>query len=166
MGYKAGKRTRAIAHPANDVASRRYDLYSAAWKRIRRCIDDEYFLESIALIESLMCDRLESRLTFLRGIDFSFKTLGQLINEATRIETDAELLNYITSDLDAWRSARNKAAHEMVKIETNEAVSWESRLATNKSVALEGMRVLRLVGGRVNFLQDASPVGQNRRFFQ
>jgi hypothetical protein len=138
------------------VAEERYKLYSSAWHRIHEAIDSRFFLEAISLTESLISDRLESRLSYLRGADFGFKTIGQLIDEASRIETDPELLDLITTELDSWRKARNKAAHEMVKIEAGQSLSWEERLAHNESIAREGFRMLGLVGGRVNALQDHS----------
>ncbi len=153
------RRRRAIAPAGSPVAADRFNLYTSAWEWARRSIEAGYHLEAIALLESLISDRLESRLSFLLGKDVSFRTLGDLIVWAREHETDEILHQAVVQDLDQWRQARNRATHEMVKIEHGIRVSWDQRLKKNKQIAAEALRLLRIIGGRVNELQDKGTGG-------
>lgn len=61
-------------------------LYKNAFSRINLAMEQGFHLEAISLIESLVSDRLESRLSFLKQKDFSFEPLGSLIKEIGRIK--------------------------------------------------------------------------------
>jgi biopolymer transport protein ExbB/TolQ len=138
-------RIRAIATEGSNVGTYRQDLYRNAFKRIKQATDQGFNLEAITLIESLISDRLESRLSFLLKEDFSFKTLGVLINKAKRIENNEELKLVITSDLNKWRNQRNSALHEMIKIQEGETPSWEDRISNLKNVSESGLKLLRKI---------------------
>jgi hypothetical protein len=95
---------------------------------------------------------LESHLTHLLRKDFSFKTLGELIQEIKWKEKDESLHSIVLNDLDSWRKARNKAAHEMVKIEDGKRVSWEKRVQINKTVAETGLKLVRKIDNQIRKL--------------
>lgn len=103
-----------------------------------------------------MSDRVESRLTFLKGKDFSFKTLGGLIDESRRIETDPALEDLITPRLDKWRKARNKTLHEMVKLAEGETATWIDCVQALIPVANEGRATLRAIDKRYRELRKQS----------
>lgn len=104
-----------------------------------------FYLEAIAIIESLVSDRLESRLTFLKQADTSFKTLGTLINESKSLETDPLFKTLVTVDLNNWRELRNKAMHEMVKLASGDVSTWDDRVKALVPVAEEGLKILRAI---------------------
>lgn len=54
-------KVRAIAKEDNEVGLERYKLYKSAFSRINKAIKEEYYLEAITLVESILADRLESR---------------------------------------------------------------------------------------------------------
>ncbi|MEI7845514.1 MAG: hypothetical protein WCK35_06905 [Chloroflexota bacterium] len=87
----AAIRKRAVRTPENEIGMARFNLYKEAITRINAAIDQGFFLEAITLVKSLISDRLESRLTLLKGEDFSFRTLGELISETRNRETDPKL---------------------------------------------------------------------------
>lgn len=138
-------RTRAVRASDNNIGQERYELYKAAFEWISRSISEGFYLEAISLEESLITDRLESYLTWLRGTDFSFKTLGELKRAIEKYETDDELKQLVLGELDQWRKARNKAAHEMVKIEEEKRVSWTDRMKINQAVAEAGLELVRKI---------------------
>jgi hypothetical protein len=111
-------------------------------------------LEAISIEESLIADRLESHLTFRLRQDFSFKTLGKLIDKIKSHETDSDLRKLVLKDLDQWRKDRNTAAHEMVKIEVGQQVSWEARSQVNQSVAEAGLILVRKIDQQTRKLRS------------
>ena len=147
-------RTRAVRQPNNTVSSERYDLYRCALGRIANAIESKFYLEAIGLVESLISDRLESRITEVTGKDFSFKTLGQLIMKMKKIEQDINLRTIIINDLDRWREKRNIAAHEMVKIEQGNTISWADRISINENVANEGIDLFRQIDTMIANLRN------------
>ncbi len=146
-------RIRAIAEEGTNVGQERHLLFKQAYGRINHSMENGYYLEAITIIESLVSDRLESRLTFLKGTDFSFKNLGQLINAARNDETDDELKTLIIADLDSWREKRNTSLHEMAKKADGDASTWEDRVADIKQVAIDGLDILRKIDNKCTKLR-------------
>ncbi|MBD2020474.1 hypothetical protein H6F43_09770 [Leptolyngbya sp. FACHB-36] len=138
-------RKRAIRASNNDVSQERYELYKAAFEWIAKSISEGFYLEAISLEESLITDRLESYLTWLSRTEFSFMTLGQVQKAVEKHETDTSLRSLVLNDLDQWRQARNKAAHEMVKIEDGKQINWGDRVKINQEVAEAGLELVRKI---------------------
>ena len=136
-------RERALALPENNIGQKRYQIYKNAFGHINKAIENSYYLEAITLIESLITDRLESRLSHLSQEDFSFKTLGQLIKKNNQIETDEELKQLVATKLDKWRENRNNALHEMAKLEKDEQTTWDERMQGLADIAKNGYEILR-----------------------
>jgi len=147
---------RAVALPGTSVGLRRYDLYKEAYARIKLATQQGFYLEAITITESLISDRLESRLSFVKKSDFSFKTLGALIKDINHHETDGELKEIISSKLDEWRVSRNKAMHEIVKISETDTRSWVTRIGELSSIAKEGLSTLRTIDKRCAALQKTN----------
>jgi len=138
-------RARAIASKSNNVGLARYHIYRQAYKRINQSIENGYYLEAITLIESLISDRLESRLSYLLKKDYSFKTLGALITKAKQFEENDQLKTVVSTELDHWREKRNAALHEMVKIEDGEVTAWEERYSELRGITITGKSILRKI---------------------
>jgi hypothetical protein len=64
------------------------------------------------------------------------------------------LRSLVLKDLDQWRKDRNKAAHEMVKIEDGKRVGWEERVKINKIVAVTGLELVRKIDNRIRKLRS------------
>lgn len=153
MSSSTSQRKRAIAMSGSTIGSSRYNLYKQAYSRINDATKQGFYLEAITIIESLVSDRLESRLSFLKGCDFSFKTLGGLIKESRKTETDSELRWLVDQDLDKWRNDRNKALHEMAKIADGDSSTWEERVKGIIPVAMAGLKILRAIDKRCKDLR-------------
>jgi hypothetical protein len=153
MASNPKNRTRAIATAGNNIGTTRYQLYKRAYARINESIKQGFYLEAISIIESLISDRLESRLTFLNGSNFGFKTLGQLISETNRVETDSQLKDFVTNNLDSWRLVRNKALHEMAKLADGDTSTWDDRIKALVPCAKDGLVILRAIDKRYKQLR-------------
>lgn len=121
-------RTRAIATSGLPTGALRFRLYKQAYSRINEAMQDGYNLEAITIVESLVSDRLESRLSALLGKDFSFQTLGAVVNKVKSVETDAALGALVDVDLRAWAKQRNSALHEMAKMADGDSSTWDARM--------------------------------------
>jgi len=143
------KEIRATAETHNKVGMQRYRTYKASISRINTSIENGYYLEAITLCESLIADRLESRLNFLTGSDkYSFKTLGKLQEGIGKNETDKSLIDLVEFNkgtLDLWREKRNNALHAMAKMEDGDSREWEDKIAECKKIAEEGEVLRKLV---------------------
>ena len=159
--YMAKAKKRAEAYKGKGYGKLRYMLYTSAKSRIEECIEHGYYGEAVTIIESVITDRLESRISFLKKENVGFGTLGHLIKEAKKVETDAELLD-LFAELDNWREKRNTAVHELVKIEDGqELVDWDNRMKSVGDTAREGYGLLKLVYKRV---ADLNPKHIDRIF--
>lgn len=146
-------RERAITSSNNNVGQERHELYKSAFSWISHSISEGYYLEAVSIIESLLSDRLESYLSSLLQSNFGFQNLGPLIRKAKSHATD-EILLSILEEVDLWRKARNKAAHEMVKIEAGKFINWEERRKFNQETADTGLLLVRKVDKRIRQLRS------------
>lgn len=128
-------------------------MFRQVFSRINAAQQQGFYLEAITLVESLVTDRLEGRLSFLLGQDFSFKTLGAVIDKARTHEADGVLNSIISSRLDNWRVARNKSLHEMAKIAAGDTRTWEDRTKGLIPICEEGVRILRAIDSRCKRLR-------------
>jgi hypothetical protein len=89
----------------NTLGTKRYIRYVAAYNRLMQCKNNGYFLESIAILDSLISDRLASRLGFVFGKQISVRdTLGKLCsafldtkpNHSSPLETDEAFIAVIS----------------------------------------------------------------------
>lgn len=136
------ERERGEAFEGKGYGTLRYQLLVRAKSHIEQSIEQGYYCEAIAIIESAIGDRLESRLSFLVRRNVGFQTLGKLLKGLAPIETDAELTGII-GEIDGWRKRRNGAIHELVKVERGqELISWDDRMAAMRETATEGYQLL------------------------
>lgn len=148
------KKKRAENLPDNQVGKQRHEIYKHAIVWVKIALAKGFNLEAITLVESLISDRLESRLSQLLGIDVSFKTLGELISTIRKEETDLKLKDLVTTDLDNWRKARNSAMHEMVKLADGDTKSWQDRMEALKPVASDGFMLFTKINGRISSIKN------------
>jgi hypothetical protein len=135
------------------LGSRRYQRYVAAFDWSERCVERGYYLEAIAILDSLICDRLASRLGHLTGEGVELRlTCGQLCqrliggDSTTRSgsEKDAEFREAIGS-IREWVGRRNDALHAAAKVlhSDDSSRSFPTLLKSRRRDALDGKKVLR-----------------------
>ena len=69
---------RAEAYEGEGYSTLRYRLYHKAKQQIEKSLAEGYYLEATTLVEPIIPDRLESRISFLQQANTGFKTLGYL----------------------------------------------------------------------------------------
>lgn len=148
---------RALALPSNNVGGLRNETYKILISRMKKSIEDGYYLEAIALQESIIADRLESRLNFLsQSSNYSFITLDTLVRtfgDNKSIEPNLNLKNLVITQVKNWKEGRNKALHEMAKISDNDLLTWNEKQEKVKTIAEEGLVLFRDVDNMVRSLK-------------
>ena len=98
----------------------RRDLYAKSLERIAKAIEAGYALEAITLLESLIADRLESRLASIhdqKAEKRKFSTLGNLTQELKGKESgEPPGAVAIYERVEKWAGLRNEAIHEFAKL--------------------------------------------------
>lgn len=118
----------------------RYEIIKSAISRFNTAIEHSFFLEATALIESLICDRLESRIGELTHKSVEFGTLGDLLKKLNNIETDVELKSMMNNVLYQWAGKRNIVIHQAAKIELDKKKDWNDYLRLAESTSKEGRK--------------------------
>jgi hypothetical protein len=67
------------------LGDRRYERYCGAFDWVVHCVEAGYFLEAIAVLDSIIWDRLSSRLGYLSGEPVDDRdTLGKICTRVTK----------------------------------------------------------------------------------
>ncbi len=143
-----GNRVRGEAFSGHGYGTRRRMLYESAREQIERSIQSGFYGEAIAQCESILADRLESRLSFLQNKNRGFQTVGKLACDLRSVEKgdETQLLRATVSAVEVWAQLRNCALHEMVKVADKGPIAdwqdkptdWEVRTAFLRRIALLG----------------------------
>jgi len=135
------------------VGFERYELFKEGYRRISDAQEHSYFLEAITLIESMLSDRLESRLGELTNADQPFQNLGGLLKRLSDVEQDVVLASIMQDRIDPWRIERNFAIHEMMKIQSGKNEAWGKRQQRVKRIASDGLAILRAFDSKLRSLR-------------
>lgn len=131
----------------------RYEIIKSAISRFNTAIEHSFFLEATALIESLICDRLESRIGELTDKSVEFGTLGDLLKKLNTIESDVELKYIMNNILYKWAGKRNVVVHQAAKIELGKKKDWNEYLRLAKLTAIEGRKAFDNYNNQLNKLR-------------
>jgi hypothetical protein len=137
----------------NQLGTQRYHRYVAAFDHIINCSKRGYHLEAIAVLDSLIGDRLASRLSHLLDEEIPVKlTMGQLCHKlldpptkgASPTEVDSAF-QAVTKDIRAWVKERNRAMHAVAKIirDDEDARHFDELLESHRSVVERGIALLQ-----------------------
>ncbi|MDP3945262.1 MAG: hypothetical protein Q8Q51_05155 [Lutibacter sp.] len=119
----------------------RYELIKSAMSRFNTAIEHSFFLEATTLIESLISDRLESRLGELKKEPVSLDTIGNLLNALRKIEPDNVLKEIMNKQINTWCGERNKVIHQAAKIEIGKKKDWKDFLKLAEKTANDGRKI-------------------------
>jgi len=125
----------ALRSPSGDDVELRKELRSRAEDRLARAMRSGYYIEAVALEDSMISDRLEGLLG-LRKEHVAMNSLGQLAQLARAM--DPKAFTALAQRLQAWAELRNQVVHQMVKVGPTHRGDWESRLAAARVAAVEG----------------------------
>lgn len=141
----------------NGAGGPRHDRYAAAIKRRNEAMDKGFYIEAIALEESLIADRLESLTNEITNGGWSYKPAGKLAwNLLTNYQSDlnVELIKSI-KQIQGWCRSRNTAIHRMAKLDPKMKSSFDNDYASFQTVAEEGERVFRGIDSAIRKYRNA-----------
>ena len=132
----------------------RKQLWAPAKRRLKRAISQGFWLEAVALEESMITDRLESMLALEAEPRGGFTLEGALreVSKSYRSEDDPALWARVR----AWKEQRNRALHEMVKYLDDHRSPWRDRLRQAREAAFEGRVILDEVDARASRAKRSS----------
>lgn len=101
------------------VGQSRYETYKATIERINKAMDASFYVEAIALCESIIADRLESLANQIsQSSKYSYVTIGKLteylLGTKQRVLLTQEIVD-VVNKIKNWTKKRNSAVHEMAK---------------------------------------------------
>lgn len=153
-------RKRATTKGSIIVGTQKYNDYKVAHAIAKRAFDNGFYLEPIALYESMISDRLASRLNDL-GIDtLDFGTLGLLI-DAMKHEPNTKLRDLIVKDVFEWKENRNKALHEIAKREKDSTITIHEKYAACKAIAEQGKKLYAELSKQLRAVRNAAQRAKN-----
>ena len=127
----------------------------AAVSRYNTAMEHNFYLEATVLIESLIANRLESRLAELTSDEVEINTLGNLIKKInnSKLETDNELTSIMNTKIASWCNKRNIAIHRAAKLVKDEKKEFAQFLETAKDTATEGRKIFDIYNKRLKQLR-------------
>jgi hypothetical protein len=136
------------------VAHQRYKLYRLAIEQLKSAYTGGFYIECVSICESIISDRIEARLQFLRrGTDkpSHIDSLGRLLKQVTDIEPEDQVeLRAAYASIREWGNARNETIHQFVKVtDQNHRADGKDRARQAKAAARSGMRLMRKVSALV-----------------
>lgn len=160
------KALRAINNQhGSSVGQERYLLYRRARRRVKQAIEAGFYLEAVALLESMISDRIESRTAQLHHQKKEKREFGNLSNLAESLSgknsKEPKEAKAIYKKVVAWAKFRNKTLHQMVKIAEKNEQGWEDRLAEAKQTAIDGESLLTELSNMVTSLNRKSQQDRN-----
>ncbi|MCX4093193.1 hypothetical protein [Nocardia sp. alder85J] len=132
----------------------RWHRYVAAFDRVIRCIDHSYYLEAIAILDSLITDRLTSRVGHVKHQERpALKPVGPLCKtligdpnsqSSLGAETDPQF-RAVIAQIRTWSNARNAAMHETAKIVrgSDQHGTFDVDMEVHRRTALDGIELLQ-----------------------
>lgn len=126
------------------------ELIKSANTRVKSCIKTGHHIEAIALLESLIADRLEAGLSRKREGAQPMSTLGPLLKESLNVEL---ISNELCDEIRSWSKERNKVLHEMVKVRDSGSGNWSERMKYARSLALEGNQIYERLAKEIRKIQ-------------
>lgn len=114
------------------------DLFRLAYKRAKRAIAAGFYLEAVALCESLILNRLEVVLRQSAGVAYDKFSVGKALNgvESHKIPLFDEELFAATKN---WVSSRNFLSHHFARVDEDLKLTWRKRLLDARVTAIEGL---------------------------
>ncbi|NEW27797.1 hypothetical protein [Nocardia cyriacigeorgica] len=132
---------------------RRWHRYVGAFDRVQHCIERGYYLEAVAILDSLITDRLTSRVGYLSGAEPRIEPIGPLCRaligrsdarDGAGLEHDDEFRE-VVEEIRTWAVERNHAIHATAKILRSDdpVVSFDDALRVHHRTALRGVALLQ-----------------------
>jgi hypothetical protein len=150
------------------IAENKRSTIAESIKWISYSIECGFYLEAVVVLESLIADRLESRLCYLKNENVGFQNTGTLIDQICKHEPKSnddysqQLVETLKGNnlklngwnLQLWMQKRNEVVHQMAKIEQYNFIPFVEKKLSAKSIAENGLKVFREVDRLTNNLRS------------
>ena len=111
-------------------------IWAMASIQLRDAMEEGYWIEAVAIEESMMVDAIESYLQKHYRED-KFLTLGDGISAILQLNlVDKDEALFMRAR--RWVNERNVVIHELMKVNKKTQLSWEQKMNINLGVAIEG----------------------------
>ena len=127
-------KTRALG--TKDINNAKAILISASYKRVKRAISAGFYIEAIAIEESLICDRLEAMLSRELRRDINISTIGRLLQQLAPMDVIPE---DFVAELIVWQRHRSQVIHQIVKVTQTDDINWRKRIAFASQISRDGL---------------------------
>ncbi|WP_434978719.1 hypothetical protein [Daejeonia sp. YH14] len=143
-----------VAKVGKDITGKeKYEIMRKAVSQYNAAIKAGYFLEATTLMESLLANRLESRISELTKSDVEMNTLKLLCKQVKRSGEKDEIIIKILEEINKWANQRNEVIHEAAKISKGQKKKWENFLEDAEQTAKSGRKLFDAINKRLNQLR-------------
>ena len=122
-----------------ELGKSKQQLYKFAHRRVQSSIRKGSHIEAIALLESIMSDRIESAISSLTRQPVSASSLGSLFRLLDKLSPADDNLKALVWD---WNESRGLVIHQMVKLTNDYNSTWAERVKFARITAQEGLILL------------------------
>ena len=122
-----------------ELGKSKQQLYKFAYRRVQSSIRKGSHIEAIALLESIMSDRIESAISSLTRQPVSASSLGSLFRLLDKLSPADDNLKALVWD---WNESRGLVIHQMVKLTNDYNSTWAERVKFARITAQEGLILL------------------------
>lgn len=122
-----------------ELGKSKQQLYKFAHSRVQSSIRKGSHIEAIALLESIMSDRIESAISSVTRLPVSASSLGSLFKSLDKLIPAEDNLTALVWD---WNKSRGLVIHQMVKLTNDYNSTWAERVKFAKITAQEGLILL------------------------
>ena len=122
-----------------ELGKSKQQLYKFAYRRVQSSIRKGSHIEAIALLESIMSDRIESAISSLTRQPESASSLGSLFRLLDKLSPADDNLKALVWD---WNESRGLVIHQMVKLTNDYNSTWAERVKFARITAQEGLILL------------------------
>ena len=130
----------------SDAGKPRSERYASAIRRLNEAVEAGYYVETIAIEESLICDRMESLANELSDGKFSYKTIGCLtdflLGKKQKDAISPEIAEAL-KQIKQWAEKRNNAVHELAKLTPDMTETFDDSYRKLEDVAKDGLSLFR-----------------------
>lgn len=113
-------------------------LFRLAYRRAQRAIAAGFYLEAVALCESLILNRIEVILRHSAGVEYDKFSVGKALNnvESHKVPVFDKALLVETK---IWVNGRNYLSHHIAQVDEEMVLTWRARLAMARQSATRGL---------------------------
>ena len=128
-------------------------MYKQTWDRYNETYDAKCYTECIALVESLIADRMESLANEISSSSkYSYLTVERLVEYFSGKKQTPLLNEGINQTIDkikVWKDSRNKAIQEIAKLSEDLSETFEQKYSELSQIADKGRELFNELNNEI-----------------